>query len=485
MAPSEPTARVLHWFEQLSRIPRPSGGEERIAAWLQSWAVERGLATRRDEIGNLVLVVPATPGHEDAPIVVLQGHLDMVCERTPDAPIDPATEPLVLVREGDWLRADRTTLGADNGIAIAIAMTVLEDPGAVHPPLELLFTVDEETGLSGATNLDPEMLEGRILLNIDSEDEGVLTVGCAGGRQTDIVLSLAWEPIERPLHRLRVHGLRGGHSGVDIHEHRANANKLLAAALEALTEDDGVRVASLQGGTAHNAIPRDAQATIAVVDPDATRTRLAALEAALREQHGDQEPGLSLSLDETGQLGHELLTRDRQQAAIALLLALPHGVAAWSPDIEGLVETSNNLATVTTDRGAGHLAIVSSQRSSVQAQLDALVDRVEAAAASTGAQATTDAGYPGWEPDMDSSLLALCKATYAARFGTAPVVEIIHAGLECGVIGERCPGMDMISLGPTIQYPHSPEERLNLPSLDKVYPYLVDLLGSLAGTPSR
>ncbi len=479
MTPSTaPAQQVLRWFEPLTRIPRPSGGEAAVASWLENWSAERGFETRRDAIGNLVIAAPATPGHEEAPIVVLQGHMDMVCERTPDAPVDPATEPLVLVRDGDWLCADRTTLGSDNGIAIAMALAILEDADTVHPPLELLFTVDEESGLSGATNLDPTLIEGRTLLNIDSEDEGVLTVGCAGGRQTDITLDLDREPAQAPLYRLRVHGLRGGHSGVDIHEPRENANKILAAVLDALS--DRVRLASLKGGTAHNAIPRDAEAMVAVDDVEATRAHLARLQAALIEAHGDHEPGVGLSLEATRESTETLLTPASQASFVALIRALPHGVAAFSKDIQGLVETSNNLATVTTDSAARQALLVSSQRSSIQADLDALCRRIEEVVTTHGARAVTDAGYPGWEPDMDSSLLARCKEVYASRFGKEPVVEIIHAGLECGVIGEHCPGMEMISFGPTIQYPHSPEERLLLPSVDKVYVYLVDLLRSLA-----
>ena len=477
MATSDPTAQVLRWFEPLTRIPRPSGGEERVAAWLESWAAERDLATRRDAIGNLVIIAPGSPGQEQAPAVVLKGHMDMVCERTPDSEVDPATEPLVLRREGDWLCADRTTLGADNGIAIAMALAILSDPETVHPPLELLFTVDEETGLTGATELDPSMLTGRTLLNIDSETEGVLTVGCAGGRQTDITLALTWEAATGSLHRLRVHGLRGGHSGVDIHEPRVSANKTLAMVLRDL---DGVRAASLEGGTAHNAIPRDAEAMVCVADPAAVRARLATLQAELLAEHGEDEPGLRLSLEIVERPVGVLMTPASQQSLVALLSELPHGVAAFSKAIAGLVETSNNMATVTADPETGHAAIVSSQRSSVRADLDALCERIEGISAALGAVAVTDEGYPGWEPNLDSPLLARCKAVHLERSGEEPVVEAIHAGLECGVLGQHCPGMDMISFGPTIQYPHSPEERLHLPSVGRTYLFLVDLLAALA-----
>ena len=404
----------------------------------------------------------------------------MVCEKTPDSTHDFSRDPIQLVIDGDWVRADRTTLGADNGIAIAMSLALLSDPDGVHPPLELLFTIDEETGLTGATELDPTLIRGRVLLNVDSEDEGVLTVGCAGGRQTDITLPLAFaasadgEPF-----RLAVSGLSGGHSGVDIHLGRANANVVLGRALHLLTTRHGARIVAVHGGTAHNAIPRDAHAALllpAGTAPAATEA-LAALEASLRRENAVTDPRLAVVL-QASDTREPAWTPAASDALVGLLLGLPHGVARMSPDIAGLVRTSNNLATVRTDRPGAAVRLVTSQRSSVMSELGALCDRVEAVARLAGAHVETDPGYPAWEPNMASPLLARCKALYARDFGKPAVVEIIHAGLECGVIGAKVPGMDMISFGPTIKDPHSPNERLFLPSVAPVYRYLAAILAS-------
>jgi len=475
------TERVLGFFEQVSRIPRRSRDEGRIADWLTGWAQERGLEVRRDAVGNLLIAAPGRGGLEGAPTVVIQGHLDMVCEKTPDSPHDFSKDPIQLVRDGEWLRADRTTLGADNGIAIAMSLAVLDDPDAVHPPLELLFTIDEETGLTGATELDPGLVTGKVLLNVDSEDEGVLTVGCAGGQQTDIVLGFALDavPADAAPLRLEVSGLSGGHSGVDIHLGRANANAVLGRVLHLLVSEHGARIVAVHGGTAHNAIPRDAHAEILVpaAGVAAAQAAVAELGEAVCRENAVTDPRLAVALV-PGSRVEAPLSADSGSRLASLLVTLPHGVARMSPDIVGLVRTSNNLATVRTDRVSGQIAIVTSQRSSVMSELGALSRRVELVARLAGASVETDGGYPAWEPNMASPLLARCKALYERDFGKAPVVEIIHAGLECGVIGAKVPGMDMISFGPTIKDPHSPNERLFLPSVEPVYRYLRAILAS-------
>ncbi len=476
------TRNVIGYFEQVSRIPRRSRQEAAIARWLEGWAHERGLATRRDAVGNLLIAAPGNHGLEERDTVVLQGHLDMVCEKTPDSPHDFSKDPISLVYEGEWLTADRTTLGADNGIAIAMAMAILDDADAAHPPLELLFTIDEETGLTGATGLSPDLLTGKTLLNIDSEDEGVLTVGCAGGRQTDITFPLTLEATPAGLSAfvVGVSGCKGGHSGVDIHEERANANVIVARALEALAGAADARLARVDGGTAHNAIPRDAKALVALpaARVAAAEAALANLQAALRGEYTPQDVEVTLTLT-PADMPQRVLSAAAQGRLVAMLLALPHGVAATSRAIEGLVQTSNNLATIRTDLDEGVVALVSSQRSSIKSQLDALSRKVEVVAELAGAAAVTDPGYPGWEPNMGSPLLAHCRKVYRDSFGKEPVVEIIHAGLECGVIGSKYPGMDMISFGPTIKYPHSPDEKLHLPSVGMVYAYLKAILAAL------
>jgi len=476
------TDRVLDHFEQISRIPRRSKNEGAIRAWLVGWAAERGYETRTDAVGNLVIAAPAR-GVEGADPIIVQGHLDMVCEKTPDSPHDFTKDPITFVRDGDWLRADGTTLGADNGIAIAMAMTLLTEEDAVHPPLELLFTIDEETGLTGATGLDPELVQGKILLNVDSEDEGVLTVGCAGGRQTDIALRLELEdaPGDHAFAAIHVRAASGGHSGVDIHEGRASANVVLGRALSLAAARHSARIARIHGGTAHNAIARDAEAAVAVPSSEIEplKRSLAALTEDLRREYATTDPKLVVDLA-TDVKPARVWTTEGAARAVGMILALPHGVARMSPDIEGLVQTSNNLATLRTDEDGATLRVVTSQRSSVMSELGALSERVEAVATLAGAEAETDGGYPAWEPDMDSPLLARCKEIHAAELGAEPVVEIIHAGLECGVIGAKRPGMDMISFGPTIKDPHSPNERLHLPSVGPVYRYLRAILASYA-----
>lgn len=473
------TQRVLDFFRPIAEIPRPSKAEEQIAQWLEDWAAQRNLSTRRDEVGNLVIASPGSPGCESAPTVVLQGHMDMVCEKAPDAPRDPATQGVSLVFVGEWLTADRTTLGADNGIAIAMALALLDDPNAKHPPIEVLLTVDEETGLTGALGLSPDLLTGRMLLNIDSEDEGVLTVGCAGGRTLYLHLPLEREPVPQGYTSwtLRVSGLTGGHSGVDIHEQRGNANLLLARALSVLVREHRARIVSLEGGSAHNAIPRDATAHLmlpAGVNPTNTVETLARF---LVEEHQSTDPELSLSIATAEAHPAHIWTAAFEARILDTLLALPHGVYRYSSDIEGLVQTSNNLARVAVVDDA--LKITSSQRSSIASELASLCDKVAAIGALAGARVESSPGYPGWAPNMSSPLLERSKRLYAEELGRPPVVEIIHAGLECGVIGDVYPDMDMISFGPTIQNPHSPDERLHLPSVATCYHFMAALLAEL------
>ena len=481
MSEQRSSGEVLRWFEAISRIPRRSGDEARVRAWLQGWAAERGLGHRADAAGNLVIEVPATSGYEDAPGVILQGHMDMVCEKAKGSGHDFSQDPIRLVTDGDWLRADMTTLGADNGIGIALGLAVADAGDVEHPPLELLFTVDEETGLTGARALEPGFVRGRVLLNLDSEDEGVLTVGCAGGQSTQIRMAPAQGavPREHVALRVTVGGLSGGHSGVDIHDQRANAIQALARALQALGGLGDLRLAAADGGTAHNAIPRDAEALVWLPGEasDAAHRAIAALEAALRVEYARTDPALAVSVTDAADASAMALTAADTRRLTDLLLALPHGVDRRSPEIEGLVETSNNLATLTVRDGDAR--ILTSQRSSSMARLRLLTDRITATARLAGADAESTAGYPAWTPNMDSPLLARCRALYEQLFGKPPVVEVIHAGLECGIIGARSPGLDMISFGPTIQNPHSPAERLHLPSVAPVYTLLCALLGSL------
>lgn len=474
------TRTILGFFEQISAIPRGSRNEAEICAWLQAWAKQHGFASRTDEVSNLVIEVPASPGLEGAPTVVLQGHLDMVCEKAKGSTHDFTKDPIEHVYEGEWLRANQTTLGADNGIAIAMAMTAATESDVPHPPLELLFTIDEETGLTGANALKPGFIAGKILLNIDSEDEGVLTVGCAGGRDTDLELPLTRvaAPAGHEAYHLVVSGLRGGHSGVDIHKQRGNALGLLARTLDQLLGETDLRIASLEGGSAHNVIPRDAEA-IVFVPTDSVAACAAAVErvaAVAGQELSKTDPKAKLTFAATGFDG-PAWDADCSRRAVDLLLALPRGVAAYSQDIEGLVETSNNLATARTQED--RFRVLTSQRSTVMSKLHQLTHRIEAVGRLVGAEAASDEGYPAWQPNMNSALLARCQGVYRGLFDEEPVVEVIHAGLECGIIGAVSPGMDMISFGPTIEDPHSPQERIHVGTIGLVWDFLAALLKDL------
>ena len=476
------TREILNRFEEISRIPRCSKKEEAISQWLQNWASEKNFNTLKDSTGNICVKVPATAGNEGTPVIVIQGHMDMVCEKTPESNHDFSKDPIQLKYEDDWVTADDTTLGADNGIALAVATVLAEDKALVRPPLELLFTVNEESGLIGAKALDADMIDGKILLNIDSEEEGEFTVGCAGGQDTRIHLGLERSDLPAELHcfDLAVHGLRGGHSGIDIHKHRASANKLLARALNAVNNDTQAYIISFQGGTVHNAIAREATARIAC-NPDVSgqlQALIAEVEQQFQTEYSVAEQSLKLSFQavEKDSACDSALTAESSLKMIRLLLALPFGVAEMSADIEGLVETSSNLANVELDNE--RLSILSSQRSLIRSRLAEITNRIESIAALAGARITGENSYPPWQPDMDSLLLKRCQATYNDLFNKAPIVKSIHAGLECGIIGSKKEGMEMISLGPTIRFPHSPEEKLYIPSLIRIWEFITRLLAS-------
>lgn len=471
--------QVMAYFEKISSIPRCSKDEARIAAWIKQWADGNGFPWIEDAVGNLVIQVPGRGAGAQGPPVILQGHMDMVCEKTPDSPHDFGKDPLTLITEGEWLHADRTTLGADNGIALALAMAAATDETLVHPPLELLFTVDEETGLTGAEQLGERMLTGRVLINIDSEDEGVFTVGCAGGQHVEISLSVDPRPVDAGADtwELLVSGLHGGHSGVDIHRNRANANLVLAHSLGALQAAVPLQLQTLAGGSAHNAIARDARAVV-VAPPgqaQALRKVLAECQAHWQAAYAHTDADLALTLQPVEAEGAaKALSVEETAKVLALIMAMPHGVAGLSAAWKGVVETSGNLARVTLDGEV--LSLLASLRSSDMARLDEITARVLAVARLAGARASADKRYPAWEVDLEADLLARCRALYEDLFSKEAKVEVMHAGLECGVIGAKYTGMEMISIGPTLQFPHSPRERLHLPAVEKVWVFLAALL---------
>ncbi len=468
-------------FDRILTIPRASKDEGRIREYVLGVAREHGLETREDSTGNVVVVKPGQNGGEDAPITILQSHLDMVQEKNSDVEFDWDADAIRPVRDGDYLTADGTTLGSDNGIGVAAMLAVLEDTETTHPPLELLFTMDEETGLTGAAGIGDHMLHGRRLINLDSEEEGSLCVGCAGGADSTLRLPVESAPTKDGSVALEVKlaGFKGGHSGVDIHLQRGNAIQLLARVLHTASLGHDLRVASFSGGSAHNAIPREAHAII-VVDggaKDAVTGALDAEGASVAGEYRRPDPGAVLTVAAT-EPPARAWTRETSDRALQLLTGLPHGVVMMSNDIPGLVETSTNLATVQED--GGKLVVGMSSRSSVATALSALRRKIRATATLAGAEVSEGNGYPGWQPDLDSELLKVVRARHEEVLGSEPEVGAIHAGLECGIIGEKFSGMDMISVGPQIEFPHSPDERVHIDSVGRFHDLLTATLKELS-----
>ncbi|MFN7961543.1 MAG: aminoacyl-histidine dipeptidase [Thermoanaerobaculia bacterium] len=469
-------------FDRILTIPRGSGNEGGMRAFVREVGEKRGLEVRGDATGNLVIAIPASPGREQAPVVVLQAHLDMVNEKNRDTQHDFDRDPIQPVRAGEFLRANGTTLGSDNGIGVASMLALTEESGLAHGPLELLFTIDEERGLTGAKNFDPALIRGRMLINLDSEEEGVLTVGCAGGADSRLRLPLEMTSVAPGSGALEITvlGLKGGHSGVDIHLQRGNAIKILARSLHAASRETPLRLAALAGGDKTNAIPREVRATLVAPASELAKVE-ARLEHELRAVAAEiavADPGLSWTFAAVP-CPSAAWSEESSRRALQLLEALPHGVQVMSYDLPDLVETSTNLASVAV-QGA-ELAIALSNRSSVASALLALRQKVRAAAGLAGASVAEGDGYPGWKPDLSSHLLEVMKRTHEQVLGFAPKVGAIHAGLECGLIGERIPGMDMISFGPTIQFPHSPDERVEIATVPRFYHLLKATLTELAG----
>lgn len=475
----KPSALWKH-FAKILTIPNCSGNEKALGDYVISIAKDHGLSWKRDKVGNIVICKPAAPGRESAAGVILQGHLDMVCEKNSDKVHDFAKDPIQVEVKGEWVQAQGTTLGADNGIGLAAALAVMEDKGLVHGPLECLFTVDEETGLTGANKIQKGFLAGKKLMNLDSEDEGTFTIGCAGGADSEIALPLERKKsASKNLYKLHLHGFRGGHSGLDINQGRGNAIKLLARMLEQAQEAVRFELVSMEGGSKRNAIPREAVAVLAC-PPVKVRTLTNALKKAfekIRVEYKAVETEAGFSFEPVP--GKDLaMTHDCQRVLLDLLLGIPHGVVAMHPEIAGLVETSTNLAIVKT--GRKEAGIICSTRSSVASALEATRHVIKSVCDLAGARANLMDGYPGWMPDLGSSLLKDLKEVYARTFGKEAEIVAVHAGLECGIIGEKFPGMEMISFGPTIRNPHSPEERVHIGSVEKFWTFLTAALTDLS-----
>jgi dipeptidase D len=474
-----PTELILKNFEKVSSVPRGSKNEAAIRNWLIEWAAEHNCTSKTDAAGNLVIYAPASVGYEDRPVVILQGHMDMVCQKTLESTHDFTKDPIQLIRDGDWIRANGTTLGADNGIGIALMMSLVEDESVKHPPLELLLTVEEESGLVGADTLDPALLTGKTLINVDSETEGVFTVGCAGGGNVYMTLPVTWDSQKQNevAFELKVHGLQGGHSGEDINKFRTNANKLIARILDFILRDMEICLSTLKGGTARNAIPRDAEAVL-VCGKDKTelcKKNFSAIQATVQSELAKTETGLVLTLNEISGEPVRTISPAETQAAIRLLMALPHGVTSMFADMPAFVETSNNIGVMELKEDG--LSVVSTNRSAVFSRLDEITRRVETVAWLAGAKTERTKMFPPWQPNMESPLLKQCVDTYRGIVEEDPKIELTHGGLECGIISDRCGGLDTISMGPTIKDLHSPEERLFVPSLGKTWKLLLGILG--------
>jgi len=471
--------RLWKHFDRLAAIPRASTKEAAARDYVRSVATKLGLESLQDHVGNLVVRKPARPGREAAPMTVLQGHLDMVCEKNEATVHNFDRDPIKVVRDGDWLKADGTTLGSDNGVGVSATLAVMESNDIAHGPLEFAFTIDEETGLTGASQFPAGVLKSKYFLNLDSEEEGILYIGCAGGvntfarRKVKLVSAgagSAW--------RIKVTGLRGGHSGVDIHQGRGNALRVMGAVLLDLLDRLPVQLAEVNGGSAHNAIPREAVAL--VVLPTSRESELksmvASAEAAYKAELGNFDSGLQIAVGTAERPGMVLDAADAKNTA-ALLASLPHGILAMSPDVPGLVQTSTNLATVSTK---GDLVeIVTSQRSAIAASKQAAARMVDTVCHLAGFETEHEGSYPGWKPEPTSDLVQKLQAVHQKLFGQPAKLMAIHAGLECGVIGEKYPGMQMISFGPTIVDPHSPNERVQISTVEKFWSFLKLILETL------
>lgn len=462
-------ARVMHYFEEISAVPRGSGDTKRISDRCVEMARALELDCRQDEHNNVVIRKSASAGYEDHPAVILQGHLDMVCEKEPDSDHDFSRDGIRLLVDGDWITADGTTLGGDNGIAVAMIFALLEDADAVHPPLVAIFTTDEETGMDGAIGLDASDIDARLLINIDSEEEGVLTVGCAGGARAVMRLPLTRTATDMPCYTVTVDGLIGGHSGVEINAGRLNANRLLAEFLQSLPV--GWQIADIGGGLKENAIPRRAGCVICA--PADYSAQAAAFADARRV---DTDPDLTVTVTPTATVDTAFSVADSARIA-EFLAALPNGVQAMSAAIEGLVETSLNLGIVKIEEDA--LVAICSVRSSVTAAKAALLARLRDVAAQYGGDFADMAHYPAWEYRAESRLRDTMVAVYEQQYGSSPRVMAIHAGLECGLFCEKMEGLDAVSFGPDMKDIHTTQERMSIPSIARTYDYLRGVLAAL------
>ena len=463
-------ALVFDIFHQITQVPRPSKKEGKIRQFLLDFAAAHGIASKTDPIGNVVMTKPATPGHEDAPTIILQAHMDMVCESN-DKSFDFDNNPITTIVDGDWLRADGTTLGADNGIGMAAALAVLVDDTLTHGPVECLFTVDEETGLTGANNLGDGMISGTMLLNLDSEDDAEIFVGCAGGVDTtcEFHYERSLAPTDFHYFKMDIAKGLGGHSGGDIHLGRANANKLLARFLWAVAKKHEFSLCEIDGGNLRNAIPRAAHAVfgVHVSNKEDVVAAFNQYVAEVKDEYEGIEPTIELTIGSVDRPDFAVDAATSMHLLQAIYCA-PHGVVSMSRDLEGLVETSTNLASVKMKEG-NIILVTTSQRSSVESRKWDIAHQVEAVFELAGATVTHGDGYPGWKPNLNSTIMKIASDAYEELYGIKPAIKAIHAGLECGLFKQVMPQLDMVSFGPTLQGVHSPSERMYIPAVERFW----------------
>lgn len=469
-------------FYALTQIPRPSKHEGKVIEYLYNWGVSHGFETIKDDTGNIIIRVPATPGMENRKGVILQGHMDMVPQKTSDSTHDFLKDPINAYVDGEWVTADRTTLGADNGIGVALGLAALEDPSVKHGPLEVLVTYDEETGMTGANSLKPGVLKGDILLNLDSEEEGELCVGCAGG--LDVSASFKYYKYNTPngmkALRFTVSGLQGGHSGMDISLYRANANKVVARILLPLMESYGVKVVFFRGGSLRNAIPFEATSEILVPEDryDDVRKLIVSTFDIIKSEFAESDPSAKLEIEDNVPVQPKFIQNKPMLRAVKAIIAAPSGVIRMSQTMPGLTETSINLAIVRTQQGK--ITIHSLMRSAVDTSKDYLAQRVRCVFELAGAEEVTfKGGYSGWTPKLDTPINQVCMEQFEKVYGYPMKVMATHGGLECAIMGAKYPNWEMVSIGPTIKYPHSPDEKVHIASVARTWDYLKAILANI------
>lgn len=473
---------VFQYFEEISNIPRGSGDERRISDYLVSFAKEHKLEVIQDKALNVIIKKPGTKGYEESPGVVIQGHMDMVCEKRPDVTHDFLTDPIQLKIVEDMIYADGTTLGADDGIAVAMGLAVLASNTLEHPPVELVVTTSEETGMDGAHVLDPKNVSGKTLINIDSEEEGILTVSCAGGCNAKINIPIIWESADssRAAYTINISGLKGGHSGVEIHTGRANANKLMARLLKTVSSKMELNLCSVNGGSKHNAIARDAQAVVFVNKDNVLelKEQVSGLEEIFRDEFKAADPDIKVELKPVENTPQQIMSKDTKENIIQFMYLIPNGIQSMSMDIEGLVESSLNLGVVETKEDG--VELISSIRSSVGSIKDNIYNTVAAIASLTNGKVTAESDYPEWKYNPDSKVRQIFMDLYEKLFGKKPLISAIHAGLECAIFDKKFEGnLDMISVGPTMFGVHTAEEHLSIPSTQRTWKFLTEALKAL------